>query len=74
MKKPESMNKRINRILDALSSAQMELADIVQEREDYYSEKSEKWQESEKGDEYQGYTDQLQEIADGLEYAEEARP
>ena len=68
------MKKRINKILDTLMTAQSQLADLIEEREEIYSNRSEKWQESDKGDEYQGYTDQLQEIADGLEYAEDSRP
>ena len=68
-----AMKKRINKILDTLADAQMELADIIEEREEIFENRSEKWQESEKGDEYQGYTEQLQEIANSLEYAEEAR-
>lgn len=67
------MKKKINKILDALASAQMELADLIEEREAYFEEKSEKWQEGDKGDEYQGLTESLQEIADNLEHAEDSR-
>lgn len=67
------MKKRIKKILDTLAAAQTELADIIQEREEIFENRSEKWQEGEKGEEYQGYTDSLQELSDNLEYAEELR-
>lgn len=43
------------------------VSDEINKREDFYSEKSEKWQESEKGEKYQEQTDSLSELLGGLE-------
>ncbi|MDV4026050.1 hypothetical protein CMT52_17090 [Elizabethkingia anophelis] len=43
------------------------LRQMVENREDYFSERSEKWQESEKGEAFEYKTQELEGIADDLE-------
>jgi methyl-accepting chemotaxis protein len=59
----EDMNEAINE----LRSLAEELAD---DAEGYYDERSESWQESDRGDDYQSWIDEWRELADSLEDAE----
>lgn len=43
------------------------LSTIVAEREDYYDDRTETWQESDKGDSFQEHNDHIQEALDALE-------
>jgi len=40
---------------------------VLQERETYYDDRSESWQESEKGDDFQERTDNTRDVLDALE-------
>ena len=43
------------------------ISEELEKREEYFDNKSEKWQESEKGESYQELTDQLQLVYDEIE-------
>lgn len=51
--------KEIKKLLTQLEEA---LNNEIAKREEYYDTRSEKWQESEKGDEYLEKTDELQDM------------
>ncbi|MFZ4413622.1 MAG: hypothetical protein ACOYOV_11100 [Bacteroidales bacterium] len=51
-------------VLKKMESLQVELEVLVDKREEYYGTRSEKWCDSEKGEEYQEKTDRLSEMKD----------
>lgn len=53
-------SKRLQRIIDSLNELQ-------QEMQDYYDEKTEKWQDGEKGEEYQAMMEGIEAAAMDLE-------
>lgn len=54
-------------ILKTLQKNLIKIEDKCTDRECYYDERSEKWQESEKAQEYEEKTDKLNEVRDNLE-------
>lgn len=63
------MNREIGlmrKALQSLESKQERLEETVSNREDYYHEKSEKWQESDNGIDYMEKTEQLDNALDTI--------
>ena len=56
--------KKIVKLIDNLTA---EMDQVIEKRTEYFEEKSEKWQESEKGENYSYMTDQIQEYRDSLD-------
>lgn len=68
------MQKQINKIqaaIDSLNDYKTTIEQKIEKRENYFDERSDKWQESEKGDEYyektEEWNDYLQEIESKIE-------
>lgn len=59
--------KRIKAIADKLSELQSELTAIKDDAQDYFDSRSEKWQESEKGETAQEEIERIEEFADEIE-------
>ncbi len=57
----------MKKIINALEKQLKQIRDKVSNREDYALNRSEKWQESEKGEQYEDATYELDEKADDLE-------
>ena len=57
--------KKISKMIADLTAV---LEETIEKRTEFFDNKSEKWQESEKGEEYSNKTDTLQEILDELLY------
>lgn len=56
------------KVIKQMSADLMDLiSEELEKREEYFDNKSEKWQESEKGESYQELTDQLQLVYDEIE-------
>lgn len=66
-----STNKDLAKAAGLLEEAFEILSAIVQERIDAFDEKSERWQEGEKGQEFLERTDEYQSALDELENAKE---
>lgn len=58
---------KIKKIIKGLQENLDKLQEILENREEYIDERSEKWLESEKGENYQLQTDDLGEAISGLE-------
>lgn len=59
-------------IIKAMDSLREKLESTILDREEVYNNRTERWQESEKGETYQERTDRLQEMLDELmEWQEE---
>lgn len=56
----------MNKVIKTLEKLQEQLEELIVQREETYDNRSGKWQESEKGDEYQERTERLQEILDEI--------
>ena len=65
------MNKTLHKIDKLLSDAISEIEALVNDRESEFADKSEKWQESDKGEEFQAATDSLSEAQAQLEEAQQ---
>lgn len=61
------MSKILKRISEQLDAMQDELANEISKMEEIYESRSEKWQESEKGQEMQTKIDTLQEAHENLD-------
>ena len=68
-----STKGRLGALLTVSAKIKEQMDFIIEERTDYHDGKSERWQESDLGVEYQEYTEILQRIAEGLENIEEAQ-
>jgi uncharacterized protein len=64
------MNKTLHKIDKLLADAIGELQALTNDRESQFSDKSEKWQESDNGTEFQSATDSLNEVLSQLEDAQ----
>lgn len=53
-------------IIKKMESLQLCIEEQIAEREEIYDSRSEKWQDSDKGSEYQEKTERLQEMLDEL--------
>jgi len=60
------MSKQIAKISDKLTNIQAELEELAEQAQDYFDERSEKWQESEKGDEWQEKISALEDAANSV--------
>lgn len=60
------MSKQIAKISDKLTDIQAELEILAEEAQEYYDNRSEKWQESEKGDEWQEKISALEDAANSV--------
>ena len=56
----------MKKIIKHLDDATAALEGTINKRTEYFESKSDKWQESEKGEEYQYLTDRLQEMYDEI--------
>jgi hemerythrin superfamily protein len=60
--------KEVQKLLDKMAFLKEQIAEelqaIMEIRIDHFDEKSEKWQESEKGEEFQALTDEMENFAD----------
>ena len=68
-----STKTRLGALLFVSEKIKEQLDFVLEDRSEYFSAKSEKWQEGDIGTEYQEYTEILQSIAAGLENVEEAQ-
>lgn len=59
-------------ILKLIGDASSKVEDLMGTREEYYYDRSEKWQDSDKAIEYEAKTDILNEVLAGLELASDA--
>ena len=59
--------KQHEKIINALKNASEILSMEKEHRQEFFDEKSEKWQESETGENYQNDIDKLEEIHDEIE-------
>lgn len=57
---------------DAIANAESELQDAIQKAQDHYDDHSDKWKETEKGEDYSAWLDHLQEALDILQGLEPA--
>lgn len=57
----------MKRTISQLRKQHNSLVDLIQNRDDYAYNRSEKWQESEVGENYQYQTDEIQGLSDDLE-------
>jgi uncharacterized protein YukE len=62
--------KRAEKLRDAANDLTSELREIAEELQDDFDDKSERWQESEKGQGLQSFIDAIGEAADAFEDAE----
>lgn len=62
----------ITQLRIALKTALPKIENMIEKREDYYDSRSEKWLESDKADEYQEDTENLQSLYDALLEADSA--
>ena len=69
------MSKKIQKIWDRLAAIHDELESLEAEAQDYYDNRSEKWQDSEKGDEWDdkigAFQDAANSVQDAMDYLEE---
>ena len=69
------MSKKIQKIWDRLAAIHNELESLEAEAQDYYDNRSEKWQDSEKGDEWDdkigAFQDAANSVQDAMDYLEE---
>lgn len=69
------MSKKIQKIWDRLEAIHDELESLEAEAQEYYDNRSEKWQDSEKGDEWDGrigaFQDAADSVQDAMDYLEE---
>lgn len=56
----------MNKVIKKMEQLQAELEESIAHREEVFETRSEKWQESEKGEEYQERTGRLQEMLDEI--------
>lgn len=66
-----SSDKDIAKAASLVEEAYELLSNVVQERIDFFDSKSERWQEGDKGQEYQEKTDEYQSALDELENAKD---
>lgn len=59
----------IKKMIADLQQMEEELSNLISNREETFDSRSEKWQESEKGEEYQEQTDQLGSVKGSIESA-----
>ena len=60
------MKKQVLRVKDTLDKAERLLRELVQHREDYVLDRSWQWQESEKCEEYEMFTEQIDRLANDV--------
>jgi dGTP triphosphohydrolase len=58
----------MKKLLDHLKQTVEMLNEEIEKRETVFDERSEKWQESEKGEKYQEITGYLEELRDDMDY------
>ena len=58
------MNNKMRNLID---SQRRKVDEMIDKREQYYEDRSDKWKESEKGEYYFDKTNELQEVSDNLE-------
>lgn len=63
------IKKAVQALINVLDQARADIQTEIDERTEYFDERSEKWQESEKGEEYTENTDKWQEAFDNLDNA-----
>lgn len=61
------MHKILREALDAASGVEYELRFVVDERRDEFDRRSERWQESERGEDHVELTDFIEELANAIE-------
>lgn len=64
---PLRKTKEVEKHMSAIEDAQIFFNEMLEKRQASYDNKSEKWQESEKGEEEQSNIDDLEEISSDLE-------
>lgn len=57
----------MKKIIENLEKQLLKLRENVQNREDYFCDRSDKWQESEKGEDYEDKTNEIDSKADELD-------
>ncbi len=70
MSSKRDMKKVITSVQNTIGEAISELEQLISDREDYASERSDSWSDSERGQEYMEATSALQSILDSLENAQ----
>jgi len=65
------MKKEMLRVKDLLDKAENLLREVTQRREDYVLDRSWQWQESEKCEEYQMLTEQIETLANDIDALDE---
>lgn len=63
------MKKKIDKITDKLLDLQEELEQMAQDAQDVFDNRTERWQESEKGEEYQEMISALEDAASSVQDA-----
>jgi DNA-binding transcriptional regulator GbsR (MarR family) len=63
------MKKKIDKITDKLLDLQEELEQMAQDAQDVFDNRTERWQESEKGEEYQEMISALEDAANSVQDA-----
>lgn len=63
------MKKKIDKITDKLLELQEELEQMAQDAQDVFDNRTERWQESEKGEEYQEMISALEDAANSVQDA-----
>lgn len=58
--------KTVKQVAKALLSLQKQVEELVEKREDVFNERSESWQDSEKGEYYCDLTERLEELVNQL--------
>jgi vacuolar-type H+-ATPase subunit I/STV1 len=61
--------KQLQAIQSKLEALRDELSELIETRQNYFDEKSEKWQESDNGEKYSEDTDGLQNVNDNIDSA-----
>ena len=62
----EQLNQLREKIEDGVETIEGEASSLVEDMEGYYEDRSEKWKESEAGEQYQEWTDAWSNISDEL--------
>jgi len=63
----KTLSKRVDEIDSTMNKAASDMADLTNEMQEYFDDRSEKWQEGEKGEEYQQKIEDLTEIESELQ-------
>jgi flagellar biosynthesis chaperone FliJ len=66
--------RKLNDLIDNLEAIRDEIEKLLSELQEEWDNKSEKWQESDKGSDAQYELDKIQELIDSLGYVDDGRP